>query len=36
MDSELRVSRRGHRRAPLALTITFCSCYSCSSIIYNA
>lgn len=33
---DLRVSRRGRRRAPLALTISFCCCYSCSSIIYTA
>jgi hypothetical protein len=32
---DLRVSRRGRRRAPLATTITFSCSYSCSSIIYT-
>jgi hypothetical protein len=29
---DLRVSRRGRRRAPLAFDITLCCSYSCSSI----
>lgn len=30
---DLEVSRRGRRRAPLALDISFCCSYSCSSVI---
>lgn len=33
---DLRISRRGRRRAPLALDINFCCSYSCSSVIYTA
>jgi hypothetical protein len=31
--SPIQVSRRGFRRAPLALDINLSSCYSCSSLI---
>ena len=32
-ELDLHVSRRGRRRAPLALDISFCCSYCCSSII---
>jgi hypothetical protein len=28
---DLEIERRGHTRTPLGVTITLCSCFSCSS-----
>jgi len=32
-ELDLRVSRRGRRRAPLAFDINLCCSYSCSSVV---
>jgi hypothetical protein len=36
VELDLRVSRRGRRRAPLAFDINLCCSYSCSSVVLRA